>query len=379
MVYRQGPATGLGGGNNVLALVNRKGVADPLMLPASGYDYPRVSRDGKRITYQIDDAKEPSIWIYDLSGATQPSRLTLPGSGSNRYPIWSPDGEWVAFESDREGDLGIWRQRADGNGVAERLTKPEKGESHIPDSWSSDGQFLSFTLAKGMSAAGTNAVWTLSLRDRKTTLFADAPAAWSSFSPVDIHWLAYSGDNHVYVKPFPSGISKYQAPPVRADHHTLWSPDGKELFYEPGNLRLVTVSVIPRPGSSLGFGAPMESSSGFNTHAVNNPRSYDILPNGKQFIAFFAAGSAVRRDAAAPGGSQLVRRSEAARAGEVENSAALGHCANGGDRALFFQNVHARPGPVSQGFSAMKCSAMGLPANFSCSRWEKSISALRGR
>jgi Tol biopolymer transport system component len=251
-----------------------------------------VSRDGKRITYEIADSKESSIWIYDLSGATSPGRLTLPGSGSNRYPIWSPNGEWVAFQSDREGDLGIWRQHADGNGAAERLTKAEKGESHIPDSWSPDGQFISFTLAKGTTTSGMATVWTLSLRDRKTTLFADAPAAWSSFSPVDVHWLAYSADNHVFVRPFPSGVSKYQAPQVRTDHHTLWSPDGKELFYESGNQRLVTVSVIPRPGSSLGFGAPMESSSGFFTHAVNYPRSFDILPNGKQFIGFVYAGSA---------------------------------------------------------------------------------------
>jgi hypothetical protein len=76
--------------------------------------------------------------------------------------------------------------------------------------------------------------------------------------------------------------------------------DGKELFYESGNGRLVTVSVIPRPGLSLGFGAPMESSSGFFTHAVNNPRSFDILPNGKQFIGFVTADSAGSPSAATP-------------------------------------------------------------------------------
>ncbi len=52
------------------------------------------------------------MWIYDLSGASAPRRLTF--GGKNRFPIWSADGERVAFQSDREGDLGIFWQRADG-------------------------------------------------------------------------------------------------------------------------------------------------------------------------------------------------------------------------------------------------------------------------
>src|SRR5204862_4626357 len=168
LVYRAGPVTGVGAGQAVLVSVDRKGDPQALKVPAAAYGFPRVSRDGKRAAYQIDDGKDSSIWIYELSGAAAPRRLTLPGTGANRYPIWSSDGERVAFQSDREGDLGIWWQRADGNGAAERLTKPDKGVSHIPDSWSPDGQRFSFTDEKGNIAA----VWTYSLRDRKAMIFA---------------------------------------------------------------------------------------------------------------------------------------------------------------------------------------------------------------
>jgi Tol biopolymer transport system component len=107
-----------------------------------------LARRGKRVAYQVDDGKESSIWIYELSGPSAPRRLTLPGTGANRYPVWSSDGKRVTFQSDREGDLGIFWQLADGSAAAERLTKPEKEIGHVPDSWSPDGQTLSFTEQK---------------------------------------------------------------------------------------------------------------------------------------------------------------------------------------------------------------------------------------
>ena len=304
MIYVAGPVSGLGLGNNVLALFDRKGDSQPLSLPPAGYDYPRVSHDGKNLAFEIDEGKESSIWIYPLSGNVAARQLTLRGTGSNRYPVWSPDGEWVTFQSDREGDVAIWRQRADGGSPPERLTKPDKGESHIPDSWSPDGQTLSFT----SGAKGSSTVWTFSLRDKKSTLFVDAPGgfgAWSSFSP-DGRWIAYSSDNRVYVKAFPPTATKYPVPHVGNDHHTLWSPDEKELFYESGNRSLVTVAVLRQPVSSLSFGAPLETRTGFATHSAISPRSFDILPGGKQFIGTIPAGIAASATASAPPQIQVV-------------------------------------------------------------------------
>src|SRR5438128_2389339 len=101
-----------------------------------------------------DDGKEAIVWIHDLAGTSPTRRLTL--EGRNRFPIWSADGQRVAFQSDREGDLGIFWQRADGSGTPERLTRPEQGESHVPNSWSPDGQRFLFSVAKG----ATFSLWT---------------------------------------------------------------------------------------------------------------------------------------------------------------------------------------------------------------------------
>jgi len=300
LIYVSGPVSGAGAGQNVLALVDRKVDVEPIKVPPATYGYPRVSRDGKRVAYQIDDGKDSSIWIYELSGAAAPRRLTLPGTGTNRYPIWSSDNARVAFQSDREGDLGIWWQRADGNGAAERLTKPEKGISHIPDSWSPDGQRFSFTAVKD----NTSAVWTYSLPDKKATVFAEVPgssAGRSVFSP-DGKWIAYQVNDgqatHNFIQTYPPTATKYQQPQDGNDHHPVFSPDGKELFYIGGAGIFGSVRITTQP--SLSFGGPVRAPrSGFQTQGGTFVRTYDVLPDGKRFIGVVTAGQA-QSSAAAP-------------------------------------------------------------------------------
>jgi Tol biopolymer transport system component len=177
-----------------------------LKVPPKPYAFIRSSPDGKRVAFTSDSGREANIWIYELNGTTAPRQLTIGGS---RYPVWSADGERVAFQSDREGDLAIFQQRADGAGTAERLTKPEQGVAHIPESSSPDGQDLSFSATKGSEGA----VWILSLKDKKTTVFAQAPGAMvrsSAFSP-DGRWLAYSSNEMR-----PSGLPRvWVQPPAR--------------------------------------------------------------------------------------------------------------------------------------------------------------------
>jgi Tol biopolymer transport system component len=301
LIYVPGPVTASGTGQNVLALVDRKGEVEPLKVPPGAYGFPRASRDGKQIAYQIDDGKESSIWIYELAGGTAPRRLTLPGTGANRYPIWSSDNQRVAFQSDREGDFAVWWQRADGDGAAERLTKPDKGVTHIPDSWSPDGQTFSFTEEKN----NTSAIWTYSLREKKVTLFAATPGASlgkSVFSP-DGRWVAYQlgamPNSRIYVRPFPPTATAYVAPEDRDSHHPVWSPDGKELFYVAGSSQSGSMSIRTQP--SVSFGHPVRApKSGFATQIPASVRTFDILADGKHFIGVVPAGQTQPGSAGAP-------------------------------------------------------------------------------
>jgi Tol biopolymer transport system component len=289
LVYIPGAVTAAG--QYALARVDRKGEVEPLKAPPAAYAYPRASKDGKRVAYQIEDSGESSIWVWELAGGTAPRRLTLPGAGSNQYPIWSPDGQRIAFQSDREGDHGIWWQRADGSGTAEHITTPAKGVLHIPDSWSADGQTISFTEEK----TGTSEVWTWSLRDKKAAVFASTPGALlgrSAFSP-DGHWIAYQSNaqpgSRVYVRRFPPTEPAYEAPQDGDTHHPAWSPDGKELFYVAGASLAGSMSASTRP--SVSFGSPVRLlRSGFVTAAPGGVRTFDVLPDGQHFIGVVPVG-----------------------------------------------------------------------------------------
>lgn len=277
LVYIPGSA-GASSGSLALALVDRRGAMDRLNLPPARYYSPRVSRDGKSLAYGIIDGNRADIWIYSLAGNSAPRRLTF--QGANRYPTWSPDGEWIAFQSDREGDLGIFRQRADGSGTAERLTRPEKGTSHIPNSWSPNGQYLSLTAEQGNSAS----VWTYSLRDQNVAIFAEDTSARLSdsvFSP-DGRWLAYQSietrEFRVFVQPFPANGTKYQIPGKAV--YPVWSSDGKHLFFAPGPGEFAAVSVSGAKG--LSFSAPVSEPWGqLAVSSITGARNYDILPDGR--------------------------------------------------------------------------------------------------
>jgi len=271
-----------------LARIDRKGGTEPLNLPPGPYEFPRVSPDGRRLTFGTDDGNEAIVWIYDLSGTSSMRRLTF--GGKNRFPIWSADGERVAFQSDREGDLGIFWQRADGTGTAERLTRPEQGTSHFPESWAPKGERFLFSASKGLRGS----LWTLSLQDKKAEPFGgvqqSSPSlARAMFSP-DGRWVAYGSDETgvgadvVYVQPFPATGVKYQ---ISKDtgHSPLWSPDGKEIFYVRGAAtqiaggQLVVMSLTTQP--TFTFGNPVAVTRG-RLHlfgGLNVPRRFDIGPD----------------------------------------------------------------------------------------------------
>jgi Tol biopolymer transport system component len=300
LVYVPGPAsTSLALSD--LALVDRNGAVQPLKLPPGAYEYPRLSRDGKRIAVGSDDGKDASVWIYDVGGASAPRRLTL--GGRNRVPVWSADGERVAFQSDRDGDLGLFWQRADGTTVAERLTKPDKDTAHVPESSSPDGKTLLFSVAKGSRYA----VAALSLTDKKVTpvggIQSPFPPA-ATFSP-DGQWVAYSASAgpsaavSLFVQPFPTTNATYPISKATG-FHPVWSPDGKELFYISGGGggQFVAVSVTTQP--TVKIGNPVLSPRPFAAGRQAFERNYEITRDGQRFLGVVAAGQTASGAPAAP-------------------------------------------------------------------------------
>jgi serine/threonine-protein kinase len=281
LIYIPGPTTTTAS-EQALALVDRKGIGERLKVRPAAYEYPRVSPDGSRIAVGTDDGKDANVWIYDLSGTTAIRQLTF--GGRNKVPVWSADGKRVAFQSDREGDLAVFWQLADGTGTPERLTKPDKDTAHAPESFSPDGKILSFDVTKGSE----HALWTLTLDGRKTAAFSDVASSSvvsaSTFSP-DGRWLAYTsnapGSLSIFVQPFPATGAKYRV--ATGAIHPIWSPDGKELFFNSRG-QFSVVSVVTKPSFGVGNTTALRSAGETRERGPNVPRESDILRDGNRVI-----------------------------------------------------------------------------------------------
>ena len=306
LIYVPGAAGGTSAALDIV-VAERNGGVTALKLPAGSYESPRVSPDGKRITFGTVESKEAIVWTFDLVGTSAIQRLTF--DGNSRFPIWSSDNSRVAYQSDREKDLGIFWQLADGSGPVERLTKPNPGESHEPESWSPPpNQMLLFNVRKGSDVT----LWMLSLPDKKVTQIAGVHSTISPTGAVfsrDGRWVAYTSTEGnkttVYVQPFPPTGAKYELPARGADvpQHVAWSADGKELFYSPrpgGGFEAVSVFTQP----TFAFGNPTLIPRSFTLGPSGTRRGYDVTPDGK-FIGLAAAGTAPSAGAAQTVAAQM--------------------------------------------------------------------------
>jgi eukaryotic-like serine/threonine-protein kinase len=267
-----------------LMVVDRAGNVTELKVQPGFYERPRVSPDGTQLALGSEDSSGNTIWIHDLSRDTSMRQLTF--EGRNRFPVWSPDGTYVAFQSDREGDPAIFRQRSDGSSKAERLTTPDKGTAHVPESWSSDGKSLAYSVVKATS----NTLWVYSLDSKKSMQVPDVetPRLPSpSFSP-DGRWIAYSlpigigqNQNQVLVQPFPPTGAKHL---VGTGARPLWSRNGKEIFYYRNDNTFFKTVIANQTALTVSS----ESALPFNVLLGRGPgagRDADIMPDDKRFVA----------------------------------------------------------------------------------------------
>jgi len=271
-----------------MIISDRQGKVERLNLPPSRFGPMRVSPDGKRIAFSINDGREEMLYTYDFSGSSAMQRITF--GGNSRFPVWSADSKRIAFQSDREGDLGIWLATL-GGGI-QRLTKPAAGEAHVAEAWSPREEILLFTITKGSDTS----LWSFSVRDRKAASFDDVHSLYpigARFHP-NGRWVAYTSRgsevSKAYVQPFPATGSReelFVKGYLPSPHKVAWSVDGNELFYVPrfGELEAVPVTFQP----TFAFGQAVALPRPFNPGGPNNVGQFDLMPNGK-FVGLIPLG-----------------------------------------------------------------------------------------
>jgi Tol biopolymer transport system component len=241
--------------------------------------YPRLSPDGRRLVITTGPANEGNVWIYDLTGASQPLKLTF--KGHNTQSVWSPTGTDIVFSSTMTGPRNLFRLPSDASRLEpERLTMSPNIQ--VPQTWSPTGNDVLFREQN----AGRAQLWRLPLtgNERKATLLfeTDFTEDEASFSP-NGKWIAYvtdqTGSSEVVVRPFPGPGSPVRVSPG-GGHDPVWSRDGRELFYQNDG-RLMAAEIVTTD-QTLRVKPPRQLfQGGFVPYVSTTPRSFDVAADGK--------------------------------------------------------------------------------------------------
>jgi serine/threonine-protein kinase len=269
-----------------LVWVDRQGREEPIKAPPRSYRYPRLSPDGTRVAVDVR-GQGADIWIWDLQRETL-TRFTF-NSTSDEYPVWTPDGRRLLFRSQRSGPHNIFWQAADGTGVVERLT--ESPNEQAPYAVSPDGTRLVFR--EDVRATGQDLkALTLQGERRAEALVQTAFTERDADISPDGRWLAYasneSGQQEIYVRPFPGVNSGRWQISTGGGRTPLWARNGKELFYRAPDGAVLGVAVEVADGANFTAGRPAKLVEGRYfagaTGGAGLGRSYDVSPDGQRFL-----------------------------------------------------------------------------------------------
>ena len=228
-----------------LAWLDRTGTPQGTIGEAAEYSGPALSPDEQQVVVALNDPEADTRDLWILSRTNGERRRLTSDPADEMNPIWSPDGNWIYFTSTKSGARNIYRTPAKGVGPTEAVLTSDE-DLNLEDI-SSDGRFLVFNFRNDGDNQPGIGLW--SLPDKRRVVFASAPARAARFSP-DQRWLAYSStkDGSVIAVRRVSAVGT----PVGDEHivsgsskgatTSMWSADGKELFYlEGGSLMSVQI------------------------------------------------------------------------------------------------------------------------------------------
>ena len=304
LAYVPGLASSAGGVAE-LVYVSREGAISalnpPVTINPSANRALSLSPDGTRLALDVVGVASPDIWIKQLPSGPL-SRLTFDGLGSFR-PSWTRDGQSVLYiMTPDSGAPSVWKKRADGSTAAELVWRVP-GRPVVEAMLSGDGQWL---------------IYRVNLPDGNRDIYAVRPGRdtvpiplltgsfleqGAALSP-DNRWLAYtsneSGQDEVYVRPFPNTNAGRWQLSTRGGAAARWAHSGRELFFESAGGDLMEVPVTP--GATFAPGEPRRLFPlGSGLYGSTIVPFYDLTPDDKRLVTVRLA--AVNQ---APGAGQLV-------------------------------------------------------------------------
>ena len=268
------------------ALLDNSGKMQPLIAAPGTYYNPAFSPDGRRLALDVNSSKGVDIFVYDLDRETM-TRLSFDGISDR--PVWTPDGMHIVYHT-ADPEFSLWSVRSDGSGAPQLLRKNRY--TTIPWSISPDGRRLAYwEMTPGNSY--DIAILPLDTSDPdhpkagEPESFLRTPA--SEYTPVfspDGRWIAYASDEasvyDIYVRPSSGDGGKWQIS-TGGGLYPQWTKDGRELFYETADNRIMVVDYTAN-GPSFIPGKPRVWS---NLHLFTPGReNLKLAPDGRHFVVF---------------------------------------------------------------------------------------------
>ncbi|HTV79335.1 MAG TPA: hypothetical protein VMF03_13830 [Steroidobacteraceae bacterium] len=277
-------------GNHVqLVLVDLQGQKKVLGNLPDSVVAPRVSPDGRRVTFELAGAAaggaapaSETVEVADLDQLDQrrevPQTIVEP---RNLSPVWSPDEQWIVFQGSGNGSDDLFRARVTAN-ITEQPEYLADGRS--PQSIDREGRITFLTL-KGDKDYG---IARLDPDTGKVTSLVDQPgsAQYSSALSPDGRWIAYTSDEtgrpEVWLEPLPTTGKRVQLT-KDGGSHPQWSPDGRKIYFDQGGqLFQMDIALAGEPQAGAPSALPIK---GFEQGGLR--RQYDLTPDGKSFVMLF--------------------------------------------------------------------------------------------
>jgi serine/threonine-protein kinase len=278
LVYVRGTA---GSAANTVVRVNRAGAITVIDTTWYGaFNSFALSPDGRRLAVGVGTGAGLNIWTKQMDRGPF-TRLTF--GNQDRRPAWSTDGRTVAFIRDSASTSGVYARPVDGSGPDRFMARLDRQVQEV--SWTNDGKWLVMRTDNGAAGAGD----LIAVRTSGDT--TPVPLLTSNFSEMhpsvspDGRWLAYtsneSGNNEVYVRPFPNTSGGRWQVSNGGGSEPRWSRNGRELFFRNPTGRLFAAQVSPGPSFVVSDLKPLFDASGFAWEGFHV--SYDVATDGQTF------------------------------------------------------------------------------------------------
>ncbi|MDX1479251.1 MAG: PDZ domain-containing protein, partial [Saprospiraceae bacterium] len=160
--------------------------------------------------------------------------LTRTSGVAERYPAWSPDGRYIAYWSDRTGEYELTLRDLTKGGKEETVSQLGPGfRYHIY--WSPDSKKVSFVDQTMTFYVFNIETRTLDRVGQDLTLFEGGLRNWRPSWSSDSQWLAYTltqdnGNGAIFIYNTETKEAKQATSGFYADINPIFGPDGKYLY-----------------------------------------------------------------------------------------------------------------------------------------------------